>query len=61
MFLEEALESEGFYLLGGGAVLAEVIGFIVAKKAGLAAFPVWQFLLLLIGTVIAAAVISTKN
>ncbi len=60
--LDDILESPAFWLLGGGAVLAEVIGFIVSKRVeDLPAFPVWQFLLLVAGTLVIAAIIAGRD
>lgn len=61
MGIEEALEEPAFWILGGGGVVMEIIGFLIAKKAGLAAFPMWQFGILIIGTLIAAAVFATRG
>lgn len=61
-FIEETLENPAFYLLGGGALLAEVIGFIISKKStSIPSFPLWQFILLIIGTLIAAAIIAGRD
>ena len=62
---EDALENPVFWMLGGGAVAAELLGYIGGKKGwfgelGAVSFVWWQFLILIIGTIIAAAVISEK-
>jgi hypothetical protein len=59
-FIEDALESEGFYILAGIGLSAEIIGFIFSKRIGYA-FPIWQFLLLVVGTLIASAFFATKD
>lgn len=61
-FISDALDNPAFWLLGGGAVLAEIIGFIISKKSeGLPEFPLWQFLILILGTLVAAAVFANKS
>lgn len=61
MGLEEALEEPAFWLLGGGAVIAELIGWAISKKALGFAFPFWQLAFLLLGTIVAAAFISLRD
>jgi len=61
MGLEEAFDSAGFYILAGLGVGAEVIGYIIAKKSGLDAFPLWQFGILILATIIAAAFFATRD
>ena len=39
----------------------ELLGFIAAKKMGLGTFPLWQFAILIIGTIIAAAVFANQD
>ena len=59
--IEEALESSAFWILGGGALIAEILGYIIAKKSGLEIFPLWQFIIVIIGTLVAAAWFATKD
>lgn len=61
MGLEEALDEEGFYILAGLGVCAEIIGYIVSKRMGLDGFPVWQFILLILGTIVACAFFATRD
>lgn len=61
MVFDDILDNPAFWLLGGGAVIAEVLGFIIAKKNDLDVFPVWQFILVIIGTLIAAAFFATRE
>lgn len=42
--IEEALESPGFWILGGVGTIMAIIGWIGGKKMGLPSFPVWQLL-----------------
>ena len=58
---EEALESPAFWILGAGAVGAEVLGYIIAKRSDLAVFPWWQFAIVILGTLVAAAYFATKD
>ena len=60
MGLEEAFESPAFYILGGGGVICEVIGFILAKQMG-TPWSLWMFGALVIGTLVAAAFFATRG
>ena len=60
MGLEEALDEQGFWILGVGGIAMEVIGFIISKKMEYS-LPVWQLLILMAGTLIAAAFFATKD
>jgi len=60
--IEETLENPAFWMLGGGAIAAESIGYIVSNRsADLPAFPFWQFLVLVVGTIVIAAVFANRN
>lgn len=59
--LEEVFESPAFWILGGGGVAAEVLGFVVAKNMGLALLPWWQLLILIVGTLVAAGVFALRG
>lgn len=61
MDILEAFEEPGFYILGGGGVIAEVLGFVFAKRAGFALMPVWQLIVMMVGTLVAAAFFATKD
>lgn len=62
MDIDDILNNPGFWILGGLAVVAELIGFIISKKStDLPAFPFWQFLLLVLGTIFIAAVIAGRE
>lgn len=58
---EEAFESPGFWILAGLGIAAEVIGYVISKRTGIAAFPVWQLVLVMIVTVLAAVFFSTQD
>jgi hypothetical protein len=51
---EEAVENPAFWILGGGGVAMELIGYVIAKRTGLGTFPIWQLIVLLAGTILAA-------
>ncbi len=61
MGIEDILDNPAFYILAGIGVTAEVIGFIVSKKSGIDAFPLWQFLILVAGTIVIAAIIASRD
>lgn len=61
MGLEEALESEGFWILAGVGVGMEILGWIAGKKMGFGSFPIWQLIILIIGTIIASAFFALKE
>jgi hypothetical protein len=58
---EEAFEIPGFWILGGVGIAMEVIGFVASKKMGLGAFPIWQLIILMAGTLLAAVFFSTQD
>jgi len=57
----EILEEPGFWILGGGAVAATVIGYIASRKMGWVPIPLWQMGVLIIVEVIAAAVFASRG
>jgi len=61
MGLEEALDSPGFWILAGGGIAMELIGFMASKKMGMGSLPVWQLIVLMIGTIIASAFFATRD
>ena len=61
MDLEDVIENPAFWILTGLAITAETIGFIISRKSGLDAFPLWQFLILVAGTIIISAVIAGRD
>ena len=60
-WLIEAFEEPGFYILAGLGIVAEFIGFMVAKKMETGGFPIWQMILIMLVTVVASAYFSTKD
>lgn len=61
MGLEEALDEPAFWILAGGGIAAEVLGYIFGKQMGFEPFPLWQLLIVMVGTIIAAAFFATKD
>ena len=61
MDIDEVLEAPAFWILGGGGVAMELIGFVISKRMGMGTFPIWQIIILMLGTLIAAAFFATKD
>ena len=59
--LSEVLENPGFWLLGGGAVIATMIGYIASKKMDLMPLPIWQLAILILVELIAAAFFASRD
>jgi len=60
-FIEDALEEPGFWILAGLGLSAELIGYIISKKSELGAFPLWQLIVVMVGTIFASAYFATKD
>ena len=58
---EEAMETPAFWILAGGGVACELIGWIVSKRMMENSFPFWQLAIMMVVTVIAAVFFSTKD
>jgi len=58
---EEAIEEPGFWILCGGAIAMELIGWIISKRTMGYSFPLWQLLILIAGTTIASAYFATRG
>lgn len=59
--IEEALESPAFYILGFGGSAMVILGWVMSKKMGLGAFPIWQMLILVVGVLVASAYFATRE
>ncbi len=59
--LDEIIESPAFWILGIGGVSMEILGYTIASKMDMGAFPMWQFLILIIGTLGAAAFFALQD
>ena len=57
----EILEEPGFWILGGGAMIATIAGYIMSKKAGWIPLPWWQLVLLLLVELVAAAFFASRE
>ena len=58
---DEILAAPGFWLLGGGAVIATVLGYIASRKMDLMPLPLWQLAIIILAELIAAAYFATKE
>ena len=61
MDINEALESPGFWLLGGGGTAAVLLGWIMSKRMGMESLPFWQIIVIVLGVLVAAAFFSTRE
>jgi len=61
MDLMEALDEPIFWILGIGGVGMEVLGYIGGKSMGFGSMPIWQLVVMMIGTVLAAAYFATND
>jgi len=57
----ELLESPAFWMLGGGGIAAELLGYIASQKMGWEALPLWQLLFLMAGTLVAAGFFALRE
>ena len=60
MDLDDILSNPAFYILAALGLSAEIIGWKMSKSFG-ATFPLWQFIILMVGTVIASAVFAGRE
>jgi len=61
MDIEEILESPAFWILAGFAVIAETVGWIMSRSWEAGGIPVWQFIILVLGTIFAAAAFAGRG
>lgn len=61
MELDEVTSSFGFWILGGGAAMATILGYIWSKKMEWVPMPIWQLILIIIVEFIAAAFFVMKE
>jgi len=59
--IDEILESPAFWILAGLGLGAELLGYIVGKNMGFDSFPLWQLLIVMAGTLVAAAFFALKE
>ena len=58
---ENVLESPAFWILGGGGVAMELIGWMASKKMDMPSLPLWQMIVMMVGTLVAAAYFATRD
>jgi len=61
MGFNEILESPGFWILGGGGLIAEISGYIIARNLGWELMPFWELLVMMLGTLAAAAFFAGRE
>jgi len=61
MDINDLVDNPGFWILGGGGVAMELLGFIMGKRWGLPSMPLWQLIVMMIGTLVAAAIFSNRD
>ncbi|HJX50862.1 MAG TPA: hypothetical protein VJ438_05375 [Candidatus Nanoarchaeia archaeon] len=59
--VDEVLENPGFWILAGGGIAMEILGWTVGRNMGIGSFPIWQLLIIMIGTVIASAFFAMRG
>lgn len=61
MEIDEVLESPAFWILGIGGLAAEILGYVYGRNQGWTVMPFWQLLVMMTGTLLAAAYFATKD
>ena len=57
----EVFEEPGFWILGGGAVIATILGYIWSRKMDWIPLPFWQLIIIIIVEIIAAAFFASRE
>ena len=57
----EALESPGFWILGGGGTAAVILGWIMSNRMAENSFPLWQLGVIILGVLVASAFFALKD
>ena len=57
----EILEGPRFWLLGGGAVIATIAGYIWSRKMDWIPLPWWQLIIIIVVELIAAAFFASRE
>jgi len=60
-FFSEAFDNPGFWILAGGGIAMELIGWLISKRTMEFAFPMWQLIIFMLGTVVAAAFFANRG
>lgn len=59
--IDELLSNPSFIILGGLGVGMELLGWIISKRMMEYSFPLWQLLIMMAGTVVAAAFFANRE
>lgn len=57
----DLLENPAFIILAGGGVAMEILGWIISKRMMEYSFPLWQLLIMILGTVVASAIFANRE
>jgi FtsH-binding integral membrane protein len=60
-FITDAFEEPAFWILAGGGVAMELLGWIMSKKMMDASFSIWTLLIIIVVTILASAFFATKD
>lgn len=61
MEIDEVLNSPGFWILAAIGISAELLGFIYARRNLDVSMPLWQLIVTMLVTLVAAAFFATKD
>ena len=61
MELDDLFENPAFWILGGVGVAMELAGWIISRRMMEYSFPIWQLLIVMLGTLVAAAFFANKE
>jgi hypothetical protein len=61
MGLEDALETEGFWILGGVGTAMVILGWIMSKKMDMVSLPLWQMAIVIAVIWIASAFFAGRD
>lgn len=59
--IDELMESPAFWMLGGGAIIAELLGWLYSRNHLDYSMPIWQLIIMMLGTLGAAAYFALKE
>lgn len=58
---EEAMEKEGFWILGGVGTIMVIFGWMMSKKMELELLPLWQMAILILTVWLASAFFASRD
>jgi len=58
---DDILNNPAFWILGGGGVAAEILGWKLGQGWVGVSFPIWQLAILIVGTLVAAAFFASRD